>query len=319
MIKSLVKGDVADIHALVEKMVVSTAKNGKPYATLTLRDKSGAIQAKIWNFDVDRYPNVKEGAVLQVVGPVDEYNGAPQMIVNDAYASTEPYGNYVNSTRFNIEQMWTELVALVDTFTEPLTKYVTEEILLKHADFIELFKKAPAAKTIHNNWHGGLIEHVHSLCTIAEPVIKHYQKRYGVAFSRDKVLFGLMLHDAAKVIEYDFSKPTIGYSALGQFTPHIVIGPAWVYEKANKCPAPPENFKVERAHLMHILAAHHGQVAWGSPVVPASLEAILVHQLDYLDAKMLHAIDLIEGKTGPVAGFSERSYFEKASFYQYGR
>src|SRR5690606_25193961 len=122
-----------------------------------------------------------------------------------------------------------------------------------------------------------LLEHVISLCGIAEPVIQHYQSRYKVNLSRDKVLFGLIMHDAGKVIEYDYSKPNFGYTKIGKLTNHIVIGPAWVYETANRFPTKDGNFKLERAHLMHLLAAHHGKEEWGSPVKPSSLEALLVH------------------------------------------
>jgi 3'-5' exoribonuclease len=216
----------------------------------------------------------------------------------------------------------------VGAFTEPLTKYVAEEILIKHGAMVAAYKRAPAAKIIHNAWYGGLLEHVWSLCHMAKPIVAHYQSRYCEKISLDKVIFGLMLHDAGKVIEYNIDNPAFPLTARGLFANHIVLGPAWVYEKSNswwngdnqKTNNPEwgaERFKLEQAHLMHILAAHHGEIDWGSPVVPASLEALLVHHLDNLDAKMMHAWELIERGDGEIPGFSERSWFNKTHYFRY--
>lgn len=303
--------------ALVVKKAEATTKTNKAYLKLTLRDKSGQIEAKLWDYNQDAHGFVKEGGVVEVYGSVDEYNGMAQFTVKEIHPSIEPMEKFARSTRFDVEEMWVDLVKIVDSFKEPLTKFVTEEMLMKQATIVEAFKKAPAAKAVHNAWFGGLLEHVHSLCTIAEPLIKHYQTRYCEELSRDKVLFGLIMHDAGKIIEYDYRNPSFSLTPTGLFTNHIVIGPSWVFETANKFPEKPSDFKTERAHLMHILAAHHGKVEWGSPIPPASLEAVLVHHLDNLDATMLHAWELVDGKEGPIAGFSERSFFEKAAYFQY--
>lgn len=318
MIGTLEKGATLEgATVLIVKKSEATTKRGSPYLTLDVRDKTGTISGKFWDYNPAEHSWIKEGDVAVVSGPVEEYQGNLQLVIKRVDPSLESPDKFAKSSRFGVEEMWTDLVALTATFQEPLTKFVTEEILLKQEPFIEAFKKAPAARSVHNAWFGGLLEHVHALCTIAEPVIQHYRTRYCEKLSRDKVLFGLIMHDAGKVIEYDFSNPSFPTSPVGQFTNHLVVGPAWVYEKANLFPNKGPDFKIERAHLMHVLAAHHGQLEWGSPVKPASLEAILVHHLDNLDSKVMHAMDFVLGKKGPTPHFSAQSYFEKTPYYQY--
>jgi 3'-5' exoribonuclease len=312
--KDLTEGSEFNLVVLVEKKKESTTKGGKAYLDLTVRDETKALNAKIWEFNPLEHFFITEGSVVGIIGTVESYNGNLQLKVKSVLKTGVDPMQFARRTRFDVEKMWADLVDMVGSFQEPLTKFVAEEILLKHDRFIQAYKKAPAAKIVHNAWYGGLLEHVHSLCAIAEPTIKHYQTKYVPKLSRDKVLFGLMMHDAGKIIEYDYTKPSFNLTGLGVLTNHMVLGPAWVYEIASKFSERPDNFKMERAHLMHILAAHHGQIEWGSPVKPATLEAILVHHLDNLDAKMLHAIELIEGDDGEIPGFSQKSYFEKVPY-----
>lgn len=314
---------VEDVIGLIEARQELLTKAGKPYLSLKLRDKTGSIDAKVWDAS-DKHRSLKEGMVVHVWATVDMFNGNLQLNVKQIEEGLEPANEYVKSTRLNVDMMWDHLAGVVSKFEEPLTKYIAEEILLKHTVFIDAFKKAPAAKTVHNAWYGGLLEHVYSLTKIADPLITHYQTIYNSKLSRDKVMFGLIMHDAGKIIEYDYRKSSFDMTGIGLLTNHIVLGPSWVYEKANdymeqaiQVLGSAEKFKMERALLMHILAAHHGLVEWGSPVKPSTLEAILVHQLDMVDSKMLHAIEYVEGKEGQIKGFSERSRIEGVHYYNY--
>lgn len=329
-LKEMTKDSIVEnMIVLIEDRKEAVTKNGKPYLNLVVRDKTGSIQARLWDYAEAKHGKCQSNTAAQIWATVEEFGGALQLNLKQIEESLAEPTQFYKHTRFQVEEMWSDLVKLVGGFDEPMTRFVCEEILLKHDVFIDAFKKAPAAKTVHNAWYGGLLEHVHSLTTIADPIIRHYQKRYDKPISRDKVMFGLIMHDAGKIIEYDYSKPSFDMTAIGTLTNHMVLGPAWVYEKANQfiltvnktiqSEAVVAGFKLERAQLMHVLAAHHGQIEWGSPVVPATLEAILVHHLDNLDAKMLHAIELIEGKPGPIPGFSERSFFEKTGFMRYDR
>lgn len=319
-LKDLAEGaNVEGVEGLVEKVEGGTTKGGKPFIRLTLRDESGSLPGVMW--DASAEPWLKEGAVVKVSAKVGSYQGALQLNYDSISPSDKAPGLFAKRTKFDVEEMWGYLVEKVNSFKEPLTKYVAEEILLKHAEVIEALKKAPAAKGVHNAWLGGLLEHVWSLVQMGEFIVAHYQKHYCPQISRDKVLFGLMIHDAGKIVEYDFSTPALAYTGLGTLANHMVLGPAWVFEAANRWPGrtsmATEAFKLERAQLMHVLAAHHGQIEWGSPVRPATIEAILVHHLDNTDGKVLHALDYVLGKPGTMAGFSEKSYIEKVCYMQY--
>lgn len=311
------------LDVLIERRTDAKTKSGKDYVRFTLRDKTSAIESVFWNYDASRH-NYPEGSVVLVDGKVSEYNGQLQLTIEALSSSSAQPEAFAKSTRFNVEAMWSDLQERVAGMTEPLTRFVAEDILLQPA-FAALYQKSPAAMKIHHPWLGGLLEHVWSLCKNADGVVAHYQT-FEPKISKDKVVFGLLLHDSGKVQEYDFSSPgVIKYTATGTLTPHIVMGCNWVYERANKwwerrsaeTQITKEEFLDERAQLIHVIAAHHGALEHGSPVVPATLEAWLVHLLDIMDGKLMHAMTLINGKSGPIPGFSERSYFERTSYRQY--
>jgi 3'-5' exoribonuclease len=312
------------ITVLAAAAAEAVTKGGKPYYKMTIRDKSGSIEARIWDFNPTKHPTPKEGNVYTVWGQIEEFAGTLQMHIRDLSDSPEPADKFAKWTEFDIGQMWTGVVDVIGGMREPLAKFVSEELLLKHTAIAEAFKKAPAARGIHNAWYGGLLEHTHNMLKMASGIIKNYWA-YCPQLSADKVNFGVLVHDLGKILEYDFTNPSFKHTAIGNLTNHLVTGPAWVYEAANRWSGskqddgslPTDKFRFERAHLMHIVAAHHGKLEWGSPVAPASLEAVIVHHLDNLDSKMMHAIELVRGKPGQVAGFSEPSHIEKVAFVQY--
>jgi 3'-5' exoribonuclease len=318
-LSSLKENDsVEGINVLIESLSVQKTKSGKDYLNMSVRDKESSVNAKLWDYKPEQHKQFHVGAVVSIWATVDFYQGQPQLNIKQAESSLEDPMSFAKSTSLDIDWMWARLVEAADKMTEPMTKFVTEEILLNIAD---QYKKAPAAKDIHNNWYGGLLEHSYSMYLAAKQLVPHY-KNYCPKLSEDKVIFGVIIHDAAKIIEFDLANPAFNYTPTSFFTNHLIIGPAWVYEKANLYykdhkELSVDTFKFERAHLMHIIAAHHGQPEWGSPIYPASVEAGLVHYLDFLDSQTMHLISMATGKPGPVKGFSERSYAAKTNIYQY--
>jgi 3'-5' exoribonuclease len=210
-------------------------------------------------------------------------------------------------------------MAMIGTFTEPLPAYVADLLLTTYKDE---FCKAPAATKMHQPWVGGLIEHTHSMLSIALPIIAHYQNKYSSSkyFSRDKVLFGIIMHDFGKIFEYDVDSPTFQKTLLGKLENHIVKGPILIHEAAMtwyryNVATIDFDFELEKAHLIHLVATHHGKLEYGSPILPATLEALLLHQIDMLDSQFMHALELVEGKTGS-EGFSEYSPIAKTAYIQ---
>lgn len=302
---------------LVSRRQESQTKNGMPYLSLSLKGNGGhEISAKVWSDHLSLFDLLTLGSVVQVSGRLQDYQGRLSMNIDQVATSDLDPAEFVRRTKQDVDRIWRDLRTLVESMTEPLTRFIALHLLDKPG-FENAFKKAPAASKIHNNWVGGLIEHVHSLCQLAEGVVSHYQRMYEAPISRDKVLFGLIFHDAGKIHEYDLKSPSFELSSIGHFVPHIVLGPAWVYEAAQHFPEGKAD-PIELAHLMHLLAAHHGTKEWGSPVEPVSLEALVVHHLDNLDSKVLHALNFVMAKSGPEAGFSERSWTEKRAFFQPG-
>ena len=310
------------VEVLVEKFSAAKTKKGSDYFSLQLRDKEKSVQAKIWNADVNAKHYFKPGCIIRIWGDVSEYNKRPQLTINRFEPSQADPTLFMAGTRFSIDELWSSICDVVASFEEPLTKTIAEDLLIDDAVISAMAKKAPAATNVHNNWKGGLLEHIWSMIQIAEPIIAHYKKRYRPSLSRDKILFGVIMHDLGKIVEYDSDNPAFPATPAGILTNHIVLGPAWIYHKSKLIQEmymdtvawEDVNWKEETAQLMHLVASHHGQFEWGSPVKPATLEAVLLHFLDNMDSKFMHALDLIEKGEGSVQGFSDRSYYEGVSY-----
>lgn len=322
-ISKIVSGmSVAGMPVLIVEKKVAVAKNGKSYADLTVRDSTGTLKCKVWNYTDEEW--IKAGAVATISGDAGNYNGEVQFTASllERNLIAKP-SDFAKKSRMDIDKIYEDIEEVVEHFTEPLTKHVAKTLLKNYSD---AFKVAPAATGVHNAWVGGLLEHVWSMCNMAGPIIGNYKHNYGSKLSTDKVYFGLVFHDIGKIEEYDIYNPAFPKNPDGILVNHLVLGPSLVWEAANKWFEGQEkpdtsfaDFARERNHLMHILAAHHGELAWGSPVVPASLEAILVHQIDLIDSRMMHALELTEGKEGQVAGFSEKSWTCKTPYLMYNK
>lgn len=320
MIKELKKGQrVSDFKALVSKSSVLQTKSGKDYVALSLMDSSGSIECRIW----DCSTIFETGRVVACSGIADEYNGSVQLSLSSCVIdpNADPC-DYGRQSRFGIKDSWSELVNIVGEIHEPLTKFVAEEILLKQGAVSEAYMLAPAATGVHNAWYGGLMEHSISMARLSKEIVNFYIEHYSAVISLDKVLFGCLVHDAGKMIEYNVKNPAFPKTGIGVLTNHIVMGAAWVFEVANKFPGKTNypNFKMERAHLMHLIASHHGKAEWGAPVPPATLEAIVLHQVDMVDSSMMHAIEAIEGgEGGDIPGFTKKSWVAKTPFFINGK
>ena len=312
-IQNLKEGMTANLFALVVEKKVANAKNGKPYADLVVRDKSGTLKCKIWGF-IDT-GIVVPGSVLDLVVDISTYNGELQATISSYTPSDRSPMDFCKSTRFKVDEMYADISKTIDGFTEPMTRYIAGKFIKDSG-----FTQAPAATGVHNAWLGGLIEHTWSMLQLAKPIVEHYSNVYGAKLSKDKVLFGVICHDAFKSYEYDYRNLAFPKAPDGILVNHIVLGPAVIYSLAHKWlkeyGGEMDRFDYirERNHLMHLVASHHGSTEWGSPVVPSTLEAVLLHQLDMVDSRFMHALELVEGKEGPIEGFSEKSWTQKTSF-----
>lgn len=313
---------LVNVDVLIESCSMGKTKGGKNYFSLKVRDKENSVDAKIWDGDPNMKKSLKVGTVIRITADVSEYRHKPQITIQEYFTTDLNPADFANTSRFDAEKLWESVAAVVESFEEPLTKGVAEQLLLSDPVVAGLVKIAPAATNVHNNWVGGLLEHIWSMIQLAEPVVAHYKKNYYPKLSRDKVLFGVMMHDLGKIVEYDCHNPAFPATPNGVLVNHIVIGPAWVYNASEYLEGMYKDtptyegvdWKSETSQLMHLIASHHWSAEWGSPVKPSTLEAVLLHFLDNMDSKFMHAFDLIDKGQGNIEGFSDSSYYERTSY-----
>jgi len=269
---------IDDVFLLTEKSI-SRKKDGSPFLTMVLSDKSGNVNAVIWD-NVELLKNeVSVGDFIRVVGSVGEYKSALQLVVKSIERIASELINpedFLPSTRRNTQQMFERLKKLSETIQAEHFKKLME-LFWEDKDLVERLKRAPAAKKMHHAYLGGLLEHTLSLALLADKVVEHYG-----GLDRDLLLTGAMLHDIGKLVEFEYDR-RIDYSNEGRLIGHIVIGIDLVEKKITQI----ENFPDNAALLLkHLIVSHHGSRELGSPQLPMTLEAVMLNYLDEIDSKI---------------------------------
>lgn len=288
---------IEDQVFLVRSKDLRTTTQGGLYIHAVLIDRTGQLVARAWQATEEQFQAMPDGGFLRFKGRVENYKGNLQFII-DAMRPADPasfdIADFLAATKNNIEQMWKRLRSIIEGVQHPDLKALIAEFLADES-MMEGFRRAPAAATMHHAYIGGLLEHTLSLLEIALHVIPCYPK-----LSLDLVLAGLFLHDIGKVKELEYST-SLGYTDEGQLLGHIVQAVLWIDDKAaavaRKTGKPfPERL---RWALQHIVLSHHGQYEFGSPKLPAIPEAIAVHYLDNLDAKINMFLTAVENDRDP--------------------
>ncbi len=255
---------------------VRSKKDGSRYFALTLSDRTGQIESRMW--ETAEAGDFVAGDVVKVRAQVCRYKEFLQLNIErirKALPDEFNLSDYVPRTERNIDKLWAELNGYVESFTDLHLKALLRSFL-DDADIAAAFREAPAAKSMHHAWIGGLLEHVVSLLGIADLAAKHYQVH------RDLLLTGAILHDIGKLRELRWGT-SFDYSIEGQLLGHVTIGVALIDRKIAALPdfPPPLRVLVE-----HLVLSHHGKYEFGSPKLPMIPEALLLHYLDDIDAKM---------------------------------
>ncbi len=278
-VKDLRAGDkIEDSFLVVEKNLAYSLK-GAPYLNLRLRDRTGEVDGKIWEGALEWDRAFKKGDVVQLDARVVHFKNVVQLSVLRAVKLEENRvdpADYFRATERNPEEMFSELRGRAEKIANPALQ------ALLHAFFddgtlMNKFKRAPAAKGFHHMYVGGLLEHTLSVVRLLEKVADHYE---GV--DRDLLIAGGILHDIGKIRELSFER-LIDYSDEGRLIGHIAIGLEILNEKIAAVADFPEQTALE---LRHILLSHHGVLEYGSPKRPKTVEALMVHYVDDLDAKV---------------------------------
>jgi len=251
-------------------------RDGSHYFALTLADRTGQMEARMWETaDAGEFAG---GDIVKVRGQVCRYKDFLQLNL-ERIRKAEPgefdLGDFVPHTERNIDELWAELNGYVDSFTDPHLKALLRSIL-DDAEIAAALHEAPAARNIHHAWIGGLLEHIVSLLGISDLAAKHY------AVHRDLLLTGVILHDIGKLQELQWGT-SFDYTIEGQLLGHITLGVALIERKIAALPDFPPALRVL---VQHLVLSHHGKYEFGSPKLPMIPEAVLLHYLDDMDAKM---------------------------------
>ena len=255
---------------------VRSKKDGSRYFSLTLADRTGQVDAVMW--ETSDAGEFNAGDVVKLRGQVSRYKEKLQLNVERIRAATRDeydLADLVPHTERSIDELWTELNASVNSFTDPHLQALLRSFL-DDPEIAAAFREAPAAKGMHHAWIGGLLEHVVSLLGICELAAKHY------AVHRDLLLTGAILHDIGKLTELRWGT-SFDYTIEGQLLGHITIGIGMIEKKIAALPDFPPALRVL---VEHIVLSHHGKYEFGSPKLPMIPEAVLLHYLDDMDAKM---------------------------------
>lgn len=312
-ISALKEGDWVDEIYLVASKQVSIAKNGVTYLSLKLADKTGEIDGKLWDNAETLAQTFEREDFIHVKGVAASYQGALQIKmkslekVNDADVDL---GNFIETSPRNIDDMIKELSASISSIGNIYLRKLLQAFLADK-NFIADFRRAPAAKTLHHNYIGGLLEHVVELIAIVRDLSKHFP---GV--DRDLLIVGAFLHDIGKVRELSVRK-SIEYTTEGRLIGHISIGYEMLSEKIKSIPGFPQELSLV---LKHIMLSHHGEYEFGSPKRPKTLEALIISYLDDLAAKINNFQATIKReniKAGSWSAYSkmhERYLYRQAEF-----
>lgn len=290
-IKDYKDGDrVFDIYLCKHKLSAVT-KNGKPYESLILQDKTGTVDAKIWDPNNAGIADFDTLDYIEVYGDVTSFQGALQVNVKRIRKCQEGEydpADYLPVSKFDIEEMFQELSGYINEIENKYLKQLLQEFFVKDDEFIKAFKKSSAAKTVHHGFIGGLLQHTLSVVKLCE----YYCGAYPL-LNKDLLISAAICHDIGKVREISLF-PQNDYTDEGQFLGHIVIGTEMVAEKINKI----EGFPVLLAsELKHCILAHHGEYEFGSPKKPAIMEAVALNFADNTDAKLQTFTEILENST----------------------
>ena len=264
---------------VVASKQVKAKKNGEPYLSVTLADRTGQLQANMWDNVADSINAFEQDDFVKVKGLVQKYNGRWQLTLHKVRKLGDAeidYTDYLPKTSKDIEQLWRTLGEFVATMENPWLKKLVNDFMADEA-ISTSYKNAPAAKTLHHAYVGGLLDHVVSLFTMCDLASRNYSQ-----VNRDLLFTGAFLHDIGKIHELAYQR-SISYTTKGQLLGHMIIELEMLHEKLFGIPGFPDELKIL---IEHLIISHHGQYEFGSPKLPMFPEALMLHYLDDLDSKM---------------------------------
>jgi len=298
---------------LVHGKDVRQKKSGEPYLSLLLGDRTGDVDAKMWDNVAEVMETFERDDFVKVKGLLQVFQNRLQLTIHKMSRVLDAdvdLADYFPASERDPAEMFAELHGIIAGINNPHLRGLVETFIADEP-LARMYRLAPAAKQVHHAFLGGLIEHVLSLCNLARMMATHYKY-----IDIDLLLTGVILHDVGKVAELTYDR-SFGYSSEGQLIGHIAIGLRFLHEKLQRLPDFPPKLRVL---VEHMILSHHGELEYGSPKLPQFPEALLLHHLDNLDSKMecmraLVAKDrLIEGDWTAYNPSLERSVLKKEKY-----
>ena len=302
---------VSEVYLCKTKQVAKT-KMGKTYSSLTLQDKTGTVDAKIWDLSagIDHFEAL---SYIKIDGDVTSFQGALQINIRRLRVASEGEYNpadYLPVSSKDIGQMYGELLGFVKSIKNEKLRTLAESFFVNDTEFVKEFRSHSAAKTVHHGFVGGLLEHTLSVTRLCE----YYVKAYSM-LNRDLLITAAIMHDIGKTREIS-AFPMNDYTDDGQLLGHIMIGAEMVHDAAVRIEGFPKKLESE---LKHCILAHHGEYEYGSPKKPALAEAMALNLADNTDAKMETMKEVLDNAGDEIGWLGYNRLFEsnlrKTSLY----
>ena len=303
-LKELKEGDNVSAIYLCKHKQAALTKNGKPYENVILQDKTGTMDAKVWDPNSQGIGDYDALDYIDVFGEVTSFQGMLQINVKRIRVCEEGEydpADYLPVSTKNIDTMYEELCHLIKTIKQDWYRQLLENLFIKDEAFAKALKTSTAAKSVHHGFMGGLLEHTLSVTKLCD----YYSTAYPI-LNRDLLLTAAMCHDIAKTKEIS-PLPENDYTDDGQLLGHIVMGSQMVAERAAQIPGFPHTQLVQ---LQHCILAHHGKYEYGSPKLPALIEAVALNYADDTDAKMETFKEILENNQDNKGWFGYNRMFE---------
>lgn len=289
-INELREGESVIGHYLCKSRQSLKSRAGKTYLSLKLQDRTGMVDAKVWEMTND-IKTFEENEFIKIDATVVVYNNDIQLNVKRIRRSMEGEydpADYIPCTEKNVEEMYQKLMSYIKTIENPYIKKLLEYIFYKHPVISKCLKTHSAAKSVHHSYMGGLLEHTLSVTEICDFVAPRYKY-----VNRDILIASAMIHDIGKIMELS-EFPENDYTDEGQLLGHLMIGSELIKDTAEKIEGFPKTLE---NLLKHCMISHHGEYEYGSPKLPKTIEAYILHCADNLDAKTKVIEEMIDNNS----------------------
>lgn len=297
-INELKPGQLVKDKFLLTKKILREKKDGGFFTQIELSDRTGTIEGIAWDNISNEFTNISSGDFVFITGNVNEYNERLQIVVNSIARVPEDEiqaEDFLNVVEEDIEKVINEIKEMLNKLTNQFLKNLIAQFL-NDSKFMEKFRKAPAAKKAHHASIGGLAVHTRNVMNLGIKTCEIFG-----FLNHDLLIAGSFLHDIGKIYEYTYNKK-IDHSKEGRMLGHIVIGYEIISEKTKEIDNFPNELKLK---LLHMIISHHGELEYGSPILPVFPEALVLHFIDNLDSKLEMMRDEIKKNKGTLSDWSE--------------